>query len=157
MIRRSVYLIGPIRNRTLNEVSEWRYHVKQRLKLCGIDAYSPLRGKDGLLGDGTITAKKPYLTSGKNTTKEITSVKGTNLRDYHDVRNCDLGFACFLGHDRVSIGSMLECGGFITRSKPLVVVMENDNVHQHPLLNHNAFVLENLETGIEYVKHILLP
>lgn len=156
----SVYLIGPIRGNNYDESTTWREYVADQLRRSDITSYSPMRGKSIIkerLGDQKLVATSPEVASGDLEDIQLTSTKGINLRDYFDVRNRTLGFANFLGFDRISKGSILECGGFVALGKPLVVCMEEDNVHNHPLLNHNAFVCRSLEEGIWYTKQLLTP
>jgi nucleoside 2-deoxyribosyltransferase len=157
MGRPSVYLAGPITGLTYGESSDWRDAVKEELDDAGIAAFSPLRMKGYLESFGVLSAKGQdgYNYSGAHPLSED---KGIMTRDRFDVRTRDMVLANFLGAERVSIGTCIEIGWADAFRKPVVAVMEDDNVHRHAMLDEGCgFVVKTLDQAVEIVKAVLLP
>lgn len=139
---KSVYLAGPISNINIKEAISWREYVKQELAKSGIEAYSPLRGKEEENDLGRRLLGNP---------KAFTS------RDRHDILSCDLMLANLLDAERVSIGTVGEYGQADALRKPIITIMEKQgNVHDHPWIREvSGWVVETLDEGI-YVARMIL-
>lgn len=157
MMRPSVYLAGPITGLTYDDGSEWRDNVHFELQQFGIQAFSPLRAKRHLRAIGVLdaagTPDSAYL--GLN---PLSEPKGITTRDRFDCTRCDMLLLNLFGAKHVSIGSMIEAGWADAARRPVVVVMEEDNVHRHAMLNEIAgFIVPTLEDAIEVVMAVLIP
>lgn len=147
-----VYLGGPIRGLTYDVGVGWRDLVTEMLA-PEITAFSPLRGK------AEILANVPVMDSSVHPVDHVlTSPKGIVSRDHYDVVSCDLIFVNFLGTDRVSIGTISEIAWGYQIGKPIVVAMEDNNVHRHPFVTEQAgFIVGTLEEAVHITRSILLP
>ena len=146
----SVYLAGPIRGLTYNDSLDWRSKVSGELYSAGIVPFSPMRHKEFLKDKKSL----PY----SDESNVLSSTKGIMTRDRLDVMRCDLVFANFLGADKVSIGTIIELGWADAFRKPVVIVMEEDNIHRHAMIDQiPGFIVTTLDDGIDIVKRVLLP
>jgi|SRR5215207_379507 len=158
-MRPSVYLAGPITGRTYDEGAEWRVDAFNTFYVRGIDAFSPLRMKKYLRAFGTLEGKDQdgqYAYAGAH---PLSSDKGIMARDRNDVSRRDMVLANFLGcGERISIGTCVEIGWADAARKPIVLVMEDDNVHRHAMIEEAAgFRVHTMEEAIEIVTAVLLP
>lgn len=153
----SVYLAGPITGLTYDDGNEWRESVIIELDDVGITGFSPLRAKNFLREIGVLdsagTPDSAYM--GLN---PLSEPKGITARDRFDCQRCDMVLMNLLGAERVSIGTMIEAGWADAARRPIVVAMEEDNVHRHAMLNEVAgFIVPTLEEAVAVVKAVLLP
>jgi len=153
----SVYLAGPITGLTYDEGQDWREYARLELKHHGIVAWSPLRSKTYLREIGVLdnagTPDSAYI--GLNPMSEP---KGITQRDRFDTQRSDVVLMNLLGAKAVSIGTMIEAGWADSARVPLVVAMEEDNIHRHAMLNEVAgFIVTSLPEAIAVVKAILTP
>lgn len=153
MSKPRVYLAGSIGGLSYAAATEWRVQARDSFSKSGIDAFSPMRGKDFLSGEDNLTWlmdhwKQPMATS-----------KGIMCRDYNDCISADVILVNLKGVSRPSMGTVMEIAwGFHARI-PVVLIAEEDNIHvTHPMLVEAAnFRVDTLEEGIKITKHILLP
>ena len=145
-----VYLAGPITNLTYNDCVGWRQEVKDRVG-PHIQTYSPMRGKQRLK---EIAAGSPILDCYED--NPITTAKGINMRDFNDVKRADALFVNMLGATKVSIGTVMEVAWARSMNKPVVCVMEKDNIHQHSMFNYACgYIVDTLDDGIELLNQLL--
>lgn len=155
--RPSVYLAGPITGLTYDDGQDWRQYAKDWLAAEGIDGFSPLRAKTHLRSLGVLdnagTPDSAYL--GLNALSEP---KGITTRDRFDCIGRDLVLVNFVGAKAVSIGTCIELGWADGARVPLVLAMEEDNVHRHAMVNEVAgFIVPTLEEALVVCKAVLLP
>lgn len=153
----SVYLAGPITGLTYDEGNDWREAVMADLASVGITAYSPLRAKNFLRQIGVLdsagTPDSAYM--GLN---PLSEPKGITARDRFDATRSDMVLMNLLGATRVSIGTMIEAGWADAARRPIVIAMEEDNVHRHAMLNEVAgFIVPTLAEAVAVVKAVLIP
>lgn len=153
----SVYLAGPITGLTFDDGNEWRESVIEELDDVGIRGFSPLRAKNFLREIGVLdsagTPESAYI--GLN---PLSEPKGITARDRFDCTRCDMILMNLLGATRISIGTMIEAGWADGARRPIVVAMEQDNMHRHAMLNEVAgFIVPTLEEAVAVVKAVLLP
>jgi len=130
MVNKTIYLCGPIAGISYKEATNgWRSEISNYLD-ADIKTISPMRGKDHLKDVESFEKRGNYDTNINSTGKAIIT------RDYFDVKNCDLILANFLGAERVSIGSCFELAWAYAMQKPVVLVIDEKNIHIHD------FVLE---------------
>lgn len=150
MSKPTVYLAGPITGLSYDGATDWRYGVMKALA-PEIDAFSPLRGKNYLLGQTTI--QDSYNEHVMSTSKAIFA------RDHFDCKRCDALFVNLLGAKRVSIGTVMEIAWAHAYGKIVILVMEREgNVHEHSMLREAcAYRVETLEEAVDLTRIMLLP
>jgi len=130
-----------------DECTNWRHEVASKL-YDDVIALSPMRAKQFLKEEKFIDDS--YEKYNLSTKEAITA------RDRNDVMTCDLVFANFLGAKKVSIGSVIELGWADAWRKPIVIVMEPDNIHQHSIVNTICgFKVQTLEEGIDIANSVV--
>lgn len=144
-----VYLAGPITGLTFGECTDWREYATKALA-PEITAFSPMRQKGFLAARGKL--------EGAYDTHPLSTAKGITTRDRHDCTGCDVILMNLLDAERVSIGTMIEVGYAAIARRPIVLVMEPGNLHEHPMLAEEAgYRVQTLDEGIAIVRSILLP
>lgn len=144
-----VYLAGPISGLSYGESTDWRKHVASLLP-PNILPLSPMRHKEYLLQERVIADR--YEAS------VLSSATSITCRDRFDVQRCDFVFVNFLGAKKVSIGTVIEIAWADLLRKPVIVIMEEENIHEHAMLERmTGFRLETLEKGVETLCKVLLP
>ena len=144
-----LYCAGPITGVSYGESTNWREYVASKLP-PHIKAVSPMRGKKYLTDEKNI----------KDSYKEhpLSCQKGITCRDRMDVMRCDMILVNFLGATKVSIGSVMEIAWADAWRKPIIVVMEKENVHSHAILREvSGFIVHNLDEAIIIAIAVLSP
>jgi nucleoside 2-deoxyribosyltransferase len=145
------YLSGPITGLNLEEAQGWRKRVTDELVEMGCEVYDPLRGEAALSNQEVI--QSDLETMGKANDPLITDAAIVS-GDFHDVRNCDIVLANFLGAQRVSTGSVCEITMAYEHDKVIILVMEKDgtNLHDNPFIRQMQSVwVETLEEAVEVI------
>lgn len=147
---KTIYLAGPITGVTYNGCTEWREFVSDRVP-NHVHTLSPMRGKEHLKhkeANGVIDDH--YLDD------TLASVKGINTRDYWDVQKCDLIFVNLLGATRVSIGTVMEIAWARAFDKPVICIMEDDNIHNHSMLNYTCgYIVRTMEEALDVLEAVI--
>lgn len=146
-MQHSIYLAGPITGYNFGEVNDWREIAKERLEASGIKCYSPLRGKaiQGIIDQEII--------QGSYEGTAIASAKGIMGRDRFDCTRVDAVLMNLAGAKHVSIGTMIEIGWADLSRRPIIIIMEKDNIHQHPMVTEAAtYIVHDLENAMELVE-----
>lgn len=144
-----LYCAGPITGVSYDKSTDWREYVASRLP-AHIKAVSPMRGKK-------------YLASEKNVKDSyeehpLSCQKGITCRDRMDVMRCDMVLVNFLGANMVSIGSVMEIAWADAWRKPIVLVIEKNNVHSHAMLREvSGFIVSHLDDAIAIATAVLSP
>lgn len=145
----SVYLCGPITGLTPSEATGWRRTVAEALA-GKAEVIDPMRG-----------AVDRTRRCSSEETREMSLQrrlhgKRTVARDRRDVQRSSVVLACFLGAKTASIGAVGEIFWADAMGKPVVVVREKENLHNHDMLNEIAsWIFEDLGRAIEHVKTLL--
>ena len=143
-----LYPAGSIRGKTYEEANEWREYLLEWLT-HKIILLNPLRGKEELEGQ-VITLE---LMEASN--NPLIQPKGVVRRDLCDIRRCDAMIVNLLDAEEVFLGTIYEMGYAHALLKPIVVVMENDNIHYHPFVTETAsFVVPTLEEAVHILSHL---
>ena len=146
-----VYLASPITGSTYDEAQDWRESV-QRQFAREVHGISPLRAKEQRL----IRSGGPILDSYEDC--PLTSKKGITTRDRNDCMRADLVLVNLLGAKRVSIGTVMEIAWADSQRIPVVLIMEEGNIHEHSMLTECCgFRVATLEDAVDIVHAILLP
>jgi hypothetical protein len=144
-----LYCAGPITGISYGESVDWREYVSKKLPKY-IKAISPMRGKKYLAGEKKV--KDSYEEH------PLSSQKGITCRDRMDVMRCDMILVNFLGANKVSIGSVMEITWADAYRKPIVIVMEKDNIHSHAMIREvSGFIVSTLDEAIKIVIAVLSP
>lgn len=159
MYKYSVYLAGPISGLDLEEGEGWRQVAVDHLAECDIAAFSPLRKKDYLKGEGHIL--------GAYDDWPLSTQRGIYARDRFDCHRVDAVIAnlhsdyCGIednGSQKVSIGTVMEIAWAAQNNTPVVLILDDDNIHHHPMLMEaSPFVVDNLAEALALVDAILRP
>lgn len=145
-----VYLAGPITGLSYGEATGWRYEASEAL-LPEIIPLSPLRCKDYLQGEGVLADQYHGLNV-------LSSQRGIVARDYNDVRRSDAILVNMLGATRVSIGTVMEIAWAKSFSVPVILVMEEENVHNHAMLRECVdFWVKSIEEACHVTRALILP
>lgn len=144
-----LYCAGPITGVSYGESTDWREYVASKLPPY-IRAISPMRGKKYLKNEKAI--KDSYEEH------PLSSQKGITCRDRMDVIRCNMILINFLGASKVSISSVMEIAWADAWRKPIVVVMEKDNIHSHAMIREvSGFIVSNLDDAISIATAVLSP
>ncbi len=147
-----LFLSGPIIGCTYEGCSDWRNYVANKLP-SNIQAISPMRGKEFLSNQGVIG--KENLR--ENTSSLITS-SGITTRDRFDIARCDVVLMNLIGATQITIGTMIELGWADAYRKPVVLAIEKQNIHHHPIVCGIAgFVVPTLDEAIQTAMAVLMP
>lgn len=147
-MRHMVYLAGPITGLAWDGATSWRDLAIERLADNGIRGLSPLRGKHYLGRELSIADK--YDQHVLSTAKAITT------RDRWDCTRADLVIANFIDTERVSIGSVMEIAWADAARVPVILVMEDGNIHDHAMVREvSGFRVETIDEAIDIAISIL--
>jgi nucleoside 2-deoxyribosyltransferase len=144
-----VYLAGPITGLSWEEATAWRNQMIAEMKPLGIQCYSPLRAKVYLSHLNSI----PNATA----TQPLSTARGIYTRDKWDATRCDVLFVNFLGAQKVSTGTVLEIAWADAKDIPIILVMEEDNIHRHAMIMECAgYVVPTLDDGMHILKSLFI-
>ena len=144
-----VYLAGPITGGSYGGVTGWRDEIKRILGDVNIIGFSPMRHKEYLLKEKEIADNynQHYMST-------ITAI---NIRDCNDVKTSDAILVNFIGATKVSIGTVMEIAWARAFGIPVIIAIDDQNVHQHGMLLYHAIVVNNLDDAVIAIKSTLLP
>lgn len=149
MSQHLVYLAGPIADKTYDEATAWRRKAAQALSDVA-HCLDPMRGKDSLRG-GDRPLGCYYRGS-----HPLSTPSGITTRDRWDVSRADVVLMNLLGAESITIGTMIEVGWADAYRKPIVLVMEDGNAHDHPIVRScSGFVVPTLDEGTAIVRSLL--
>ena len=144
-----IYLAGPISGLNFKDSTDWRQYVMDNLDPA-IEGLSPLRKKEYLKNLGNLT--------GSYEDWPLSTQRGIYARDRFDCHRADLVLVNLLDAKMVSIGTVMEIAWAAQANTPVVLVMEPDNIHTHPmLLEACPFVVHGLEEAVGLVHALLVP
>ena len=146
MSKKFIYLAGPIAGCTQEEANEWREYVRSMLPHA-IVGISPLRCEP--LKEGMT-----YTEEGASP-KMWSDPRAIATKNWLDTESCDLVLAYLqkeLNEKRPSYGTVIEIGWAIGLRKPLIVVSDDKQLMDHPLIKHNAsWRLDSLDDAVEVI------
>jgi len=144
-----IYLAGPIAGLDYKEGSEWRQYVINNINE-EIHCLSPLRNKAYLNNQGNL--------NGTFDDWPLSTQRGIYARDRFDCHRADALLVNLLGAKTVSIGTCMEIAWAAQNNTPIVLIMEDENLHDHPMLKEACpFIVDDVDDGIELITSILLP
>lgn len=143
-----VYLAGPISGLSFDEGQNWREEFSTKID-PRIECYSPLRGKDYLTAHGKLEGAYDEFP--------LSSARGITERDRFDCIGADLVICNVHGAKRVSIGTMIELGWADANRIPVVLIMEEGNVHEHPMVQQTtSWRVDNMADALKITEIVLL-
>ena len=136
-MKKFVYLAGPIEGCDADEITYWR-------KMChqGFTDF--------------IIGINPYRVETDSNTKEAR--KRIVMKNYMDTKNCDLILAYLpkeINARRPSYGTTFEIAWGYSMQKPVVIVSNDPQVHNHPLMDMAGALFWNLDEAIDYINVLL--
>lgn len=143
-----VYLTGPIGGCSYDGATTWREQFTEMLAGYNAKCLSPMRGK-GYLSKETNIDSVEYETP-------LSCPKGVYTRDRWDSLRCDLMIANLSDAEKVSVGTMMEFAWADSKGTPVIMVMKEDNIHNHILVKGApSFRVNTLKEAAELAKAIL--
>lgn len=135
-----VYLAGPISGLTHGECTDWREKFRLELLVEGIECFSPMRGKEYLANVGKIEGSYDFDV--------MATPRGIMTRDFWDCTTCDALLVNLLGAERISVGTVMELAWAYQSRIPVVCVMEEGNLHEHPMVSEAiGFLVRDLHSA----------
>jgi len=145
--KKLLFLAGPLTGISYKQALAWRTEVARKLP-SDIVAFSALRKKD-YLSDETVL-NDSYAAW------PLSTPRGTITRDRNDVLRCDALFVNLLGAKQVSLGTMFELAWADLKRIPIIIVMEQGNVHDHAFVREVAgYVAQSVDEGVDIVVSVL--
>jgi len=144
-----VYLCGPITAQSEQEATTWRSQVSAALHQEA-DCIDPTRDSPEYGRQSQDAVTRPL------TIERLRHGKMTIVRNRFDVTRCDILLCCFLGATEVSIGSVGEIFWAEAMGKPVIIVREDENIHNHDMLNEIAgWIFPAIKPAIQQIKRLL--
>lgn len=148
-VPQSVYLAGPITGLPYDGSVNWRDEAQQVLASWGIWGISPMRCKSYLKSEVSIADSYEQ--------HPLSSQKGITSRDRFDVMRASCIFVNLLCSQTVSIGTVMEIAWADMLRKPIILVMEQSNLHNHPMIRESAsVVVSDFAQALDITRDILL-
>jgi hypothetical protein len=141
MPKKALFLAGPLTGISYRQAVGWRTYVESRLP-ADIIAFSALRGKAYVADERVLKDTYPEHL--------LSTPQGTITRDRYDVSRCDALFVNVLKADRISIGTIMEMAWADAWRIPIILAMEEGNVHDHAFVRQvAAFIAGDLDEAIQ--------
>ena len=140
-----VYVAHPMTGLSGEEV--FQYYDDIKVKLHWHKVLCPLTGKDHLREEESLGIDLEN--------HPITTNHAIFQRDTWMVSQCDLVLCDLTGAQNVSVGCCMELAIASWLNKHTVIVMEKENVHNHPFIKEAADVIfETLDEAVDYVNSL---
>lgn len=148
--RPRVYLAGPMAGLTLEEAREWRFAITCQLDRT-FEFLDPCRNKESL----STTVYDGVLDKHGNPEHFMCDGKTVFERDTHDIARSDALLVNFLGSKQVSVGTIMELGMAYCGGIPVVVVMDDGNIHDHLFTRQVALtVVPDIDQGLRVLRSL---
>jgi nucleoside 2-deoxyribosyltransferase len=143
-----IYCVHPISGLTYEQVTEYYIRVVRYLQSQGYTVFYPMVGKKEL------RCEKKYRA--KDYRNPVSTNHAIVERDRWMVMQADIVYANFLNAKEISIGSCMELAWAHDHGKHTVLVMGEDNPHQHAFVIEAAdIIFDNDEDAEEYLKKLI--
>ncbi len=144
------YLAGPISHLTYDDSESWRDEFKVMVD-PRIECFSPLRRKQFLRDKGVLEQSYASISP-------LASDRGIMQRDHFDCARADLIVCNLLGTTVKSTGTIMEIAWAFAYRKPLVLIMEDGNCHDHPMIREAiSFRVKDVGEAVRLTEAILIP
>jgi nucleoside 2-deoxyribosyltransferase len=149
-----VYLAGPISNCSYNECTDWREYAVGNLRDSGIMGISPMRSKEYLANHNKIQV---HCKSDHKYSEMLSSPKAITTRDRWDCTRADAVLVNLIGSKTVSIGTVMEIAWADASRTPIIAIMEDGNIHNHPMIKECiGFTVTSIDDALYIIKSLLL-
>lgn len=152
-----VYLAGPISGLSFDNSIGWREEIMKMFpkEIIGM---SPMRGKKYLEGMEDISGSYDNSHHLGEIATVLSSSRGITSRDHNDCQRSDLIIVNFLDYPKVSIGTVMEIAWAYAYKIPLIVISEEENIHNHPMIKEATdFRVKTLAQAVTVATSVLLP
>lgn len=157
LLPKKLYLAGPITGLSYDDAAGgWRQVAADLLARQSphILPYSPMRAKEFLKNNQVM----PHVGDELDALPALARPEGIITRDFNDVSTADAILANLHGAKRISIGTVWEIGAAYALRKPVVLVCEPGNVHEHAFVTHTVgYRVHTLEEAIPIIGSLLTP
>lgn len=148
MLKPLIYLAGPIGGCSYAGATCWRDEFTNMLQGYRVKCVNPMRGKETLIDEVSIDDIE-YTTP-------LTCAKGIYTRDRWDCLRCSLMVANLLDTKCISIGTIIEWGWANSKNTPIIMVMEENNIHNHVIVKGGpGFRVDTLREAVYLARDIL--
>ena len=142
-----VYLAGPVTGHTVSNVNDWRYELKSKFPK-NIVGVSPLREQEAENPVYKIWTDEPKFGSPM-------AISGKN---WYDTLKCDVVLAYLpkqMNDQHPSYGTVIEIGWAIGVRKPIILVTDDPNLSEHPLIKTNVnWIFDNFDDAVHTITGI---
>ena len=142
-----IYLARPITGCSFDEVSSYYEETRDILREMGYDPIIAMCGKSYFKDEQNFKAegyKQPLSTD-----------HAIFQRDKWMTHQCDVLLANLIGATKVSIGTCFEISWANYLGKHIVLVMEENNIHQHAFVKEAATVIyNNFQDALDYLSKL---
>lgn len=143
MSRGTVYLGGPITGLSWREASAWRASAGADLTRAGWKYLDPMRGEAEQFG----------FTEEETLPSTFAGDREACIRDLFDIERSTVCLFNFAGASRASVGSTTELGFAYAKQKYIIVVLDEDNPHDHLFVRGLASaVVESLQDALDLIR-----
>lgn len=143
-----IYIAGSISGKDVEEVKDYFRETSDLLSLLGYTVLSPMTGKGRLRTDAKYRAK--------DYRHPIATNRAIIGRDRWMIGQCDIIYCNLYGATHASIGSMMELAWGYELRKHIIVVMGEENIHQHAfVLQATDIVFPTPEEAEEYLADLI--
>lgn len=143
-----VYCARQITGCSYDEVVDYYEDTRDILQDMGYEVFVALCGKSYLRNEREFAAtgyKQPLSTD-----------HAIFQRDWWMCRKCDILLVNLLGATTVSIGTVMEMAWAADHGKHVILVMEENNIHNHAFVKEAASVVYNkFEDALDYLKKLI--
>lgn len=149
------YLAGSIGGIFYNEAINWRSRILST-PIEGVKFISPMRDKEYLKHEKRIaTDCNEYQDTLLSNPKAIFN------RDSYDIRSCDFIFVNLpkvINDIRPSLGTVWEIGYAAALRKPIILVTDDPDYFNHPLLSlSSGWIVDTVDKGLDVVRSLVGP
>ena len=139
-----IYLARPITGCSYDEVASYYEETRDILQDMGYEVLFAMCGKSYFKNEQNFEAtgyKQPLSTD-----------HAIYQRDKWMTHQCDILLVNLIGCQKTSIGTCFEMGWASELGKYVVLVMEDDNIHNHSFVNESASVIyNNFQDALDYL------
>jgi len=143
---KTVYLAGPITDRSYLEANDWRNDVACRLADCDIRGISPLRCEPMIGTTYQMNSVDP----------KFGSAKAIANKNFFDISMTDMTLCYMPKQLAFSKGTCVELAWAFALRKPTILVCDEPEWVKHPCIQAcSGWVLETLDEAVDLIVGIL--
>lgn len=142
---KTVYLAGPITDRTIAHANDWRWEMIRKLETFHIVGISPLRCEPPRGDRYTIANADP----------QFGTARAIGSKNRMDVRMCDITLAYMpkeFNNPWPSVGTIGELAMASMINKPTILVSDDPRITDHPVIDScSGWILPTLDMAVEVI------